>query len=127
MLRIMISYQVYKTVHLVGILMLFLSLGGVITHVINGGSRDHSWRKPLAITHGLGLLLALVGGFGLLARLGIMHGMLPGWVLAKLAIWLVFAILIGVMIRKNSWAESLWFIVLILGGVAAYLAGTKPF
>jgi len=123
----MISYQVYKTVHLVGILMLFLSLGGVITHVINGGSRDHSWRKPLAITHGLGLLLALVGGFGLLARLGIMHGMLPGWVLAKLAIWLVFAILIGVMIRKNSWAESLWFIVLILGGVAAYLAGTKPF
>jgi hypothetical protein len=30
-----------------------------------------AWRLPAALTHGLGLVLALVGGFGLLAKLGI--------------------------------------------------------
>ena len=123
----MISYSVYKVVHLLGVLMVFLALGGVTMHVINGGGKDHSWRKPVAITHGIGLLLALVGGFGLLARLGVMHGTLPGWVIAKLGIWLVFAVLVGVVVRKKSWAKPLWLITLLLGGLAAYLAGSKPF
>lgn len=123
----MISYSIYKIVHLLGVMMVFLSLGGVIMHAINGGGREHSWRKPVAITHGIGLLLALVGGFGLLARLGVMHGTLPGWIIAKLGIWLVFAILVGVVIRKKSWAKPIWIIALLLGGAAAYLAGSKPF
>lgn len=59
----MLSYSVYKVIHLLGVLMVFLSLGGITMHSINGGGRDHSWRKPVAITHGIGLLLALVGGF----------------------------------------------------------------
>ena len=123
----MISYSIYKIVHLLGVMMVFLSLGGVIMHLINGGGREHFWRKPVAITYGIGLFLALVAGFGLLARLGVIHGTLPGWVLAKLGIWLVFAILVGVLIKKKSWAKPVWIISLLLGGVAAYLAGSKPF
>lgn len=96
-------------------------------HVINGGEKHHAWRKPTAMTHGIGLLLALVGGFGLLARLGVVHGGLPAWVIAKLGIWFVFAIMVGVVIRKKSLAKPLWFITLLLGGLAAYLAGSKPF
>lgn len=123
----MISYSVYKVIHLLGVLMVFLSLGGVTMHAINGGGKDHTWRKPVAITHGVGLLLALVGGFGLLARIGVMHGTLPGWVIAKLAIWLVFAVMVGVVVRRKSLAKPFWFVTLLLGGVAAYLAGSKPF
>lgn len=123
----MISYSIYKIIHLLGVMMVFLSMGGVIMHAINGGGREHSWRKPVAITHGIGLLLALVGGFGLLARIGVMQGVLPGWVIAKLVIWLVFAILVGVTIRKKSLAKPFWIFTLILGVVAAYLAGSKPF
>lgn len=123
----MISYSVYKVVHLLGVLMVFLSLGGATMHSINSGGKDHSWRKPLSITHGVGLLLALIGGFGLLARLGVMHGALPGWVITKLGIWFVFAIMVGVVVRKKSWAKPLWLITILLGGVAAYLAGSKPF
>jgi len=123
----MISYSIYKIVHLLGVLAIFLSLGGVATNAINGGGRGHAWRKPIAITHGIGLLFSLIGGFGLLARLGIVHGGLPGWVIAKLAIWFVFAGLIGVMIRKPNWAKLLWPVILVLGGLAAYLAGYKPF
>lgn len=123
----MISYGVYKIVHLVGVLMVFLALGGVATNAINGGQKNHSWRKPIAITHGIGLLLSLVGGFGLLARLGIVHGGLPGWVMAKLGIWILFAVLIGVVSRKPNWAKPVWPLIILLGATAAYLAGNKPF
>lgn len=123
----MISYSVYKIIHLIGVLMVFLALGGVATHTINGGSKIHSWRRPIAFTHGVGLLLSLVGGFGLLARLGIVHGGLPGWVLAKLGIWVLFAVLIGVISRRPAWAKPIWPLIIVLGATAAFLAGSKPF
>jgi hypothetical protein len=123
----MISYEVYKVIHLVGVLMVFLALGGLITHAANGGSKNHSWRKPIAITHGIGLFVSLVGGFGLLARLGIVQGGLPLWVWLKLGIWTFFAALIGVLIRKPAWAKPVWLLMIILGALAAYLAGSKPF
>ncbi len=123
----MISYSIYKIVHLVGVLMVFLALGGVATNAINEGSKNHSWRKPIAITHGIGLLLSLVGGFGLLARLGIIHSGLPGWVMAKLGIWVLFAVLIGVVSRKPGWAKLIWLLIIILGATAAYVAGSKSF
>lgn len=123
----MIPYAVYKVVHLAGVLMVFLALGGVATSAINGASKNHTWRKPIAITHGVGLLLSLVGGFGALARLGIVHGGLPGWVIAKLGIWVLFAALIGIVPRKPGWAKLLWPLMIIFGATAAYLAGSKPF
>ena len=123
----MISYAVYKVVHLVGVMMVLLALGGVATNFANGGAKTHRWRKPIAITHGIGMLLSLVGGFGLLARLGIVHGGLPGWIWAKLGIWMVFGGLLGLLPRKPNWAPALWPLIILLGGLAAYLAGSKPF
>lgn len=123
----MISYSVYKVIHLLGVLMVFLAMGGLATHAINGGGRVHAWKKPIAITHGIGLFLSLLGGFGLLARLGIVHGGLPGWVLAKLVIWGVFGSLLFVIPRKPQWAKWTWPLVIFLGTLAAYLAGSKSF
>ncbi len=123
----MISYGAYKVIHLAGVLMVFLALGGVTTNAINGGTKNHSWRKPIAITHGIGLFLSLVGGFGLLARLGIIHGGLPGWAMAKLGIWILFAALIGMIYRKPSWAKLIWVLMIVLGATAAYIAGSKSF
>lgn len=123
----MIPYSVYKIVHLVGVMMVYLAVGGVATHAINGGGRAHPWRKALGITHGLGLTIALIGGFGLLARLGIAHNGLPGWVYAKLGIWTIFGGITAVLIRKPALGRPLWLLTILLGGLAAYLAGTKPF
>lgn len=123
----MIPYSVYKIVHLVGVFMILTSLSALTLHVGLGGGRVHSWRKLVAGTHGVGLLLALVGGFGLLARLGIGHGGLPGWVWAKLAIWATFGGIITVILRKAEWSKALWFTILFLGGLGAYLANYKPF
>jgi hypothetical protein len=123
----MISYSVYKVIHLVGVLMVFLAVGGLATHAINGGARVHSWKNPIAITHGIGLFLSLLGGFGLLARLGIVHGGLPGWAIAKLVIWGFFGALLFAIPIKPQWAKWTWPSVIFLGTLEAYLAGSKSF
>jgi hypothetical protein len=122
----MVPFQVYKLVHLLGILMLFLSLGGLILYANDGSGRKHPWHKLLFLTHGIGIFLAVLGGFGLLARLGIVWPW-PGWVAAKFIIWMVFAGLPALVIRNPSWAKTFWWTILVLGGTAAYLAGQKPF
>ena len=123
----MISYSVYKVVHLVGILMVFLAVGAFLANSASGHLKQHQWRKSIAITHGIGLFLSLLGGFGLLARLGIVHGGLPNWVLIKLCIWGFFGIVTLLISRKPIIAKPLWYLTLFLGALAAYLAGSKPF
>jgi hypothetical protein len=121
------SYQFYKIMHLTGIAMTLLSLGGLMLHAIAGGSKAAMpWRRPVMITHGLGLLLALVGAFGLLARLGI-HWPWPGWVIVKLGIWLVLGGAVAVVFRKPEFNRVLWALVIALFAFAAYLANFKPF
>jgi hypothetical protein len=121
----MIPYLVYKNIHLIGVFMILMAVGGLLLHAITGGTQEHRWRRPVAITHGVGLLLVLLGGFGMLARAGIFWPW-PGWVTAKVIIWMVFGGLVGVIFRKPVMARSLWWVVIVLAGLAAYLAGHKP-
>jgi hypothetical protein len=122
----MISYAIYKNMHFLGIFMILVAMGGLILQQINTRTREQVWRRPVAITHGIGMVLVLVGGFGLLARLGI-HWPWPGWVIGKVIIWLVFGVLIAVIGRSPSLAKPLWWITIALGALAAYLALNKPF
>jgi hypothetical protein len=118
------SYEFYKTLHLLGLTMVVLSLGGIILFAINGGTKaSNSFRKGVMITHGVGLLLLLVAGFGMLAKLGI-HGV-PTWVGGKLVIWLALGAFVG-MAYKPHLARKLWFAVPALVLVATLLAQYKP-
>lgn len=117
------SYQTYKLIHLTGVLMVFLSLGGLIGRALLE-DKGTSLKKFAGMTNGIGLILALVGGFGLVAKLGYAF---RGWVIAKLILWLVFGVMIAVVNRKPQHARVLWWVVIGLGGLAAYLAGSKPF
>jgi hypothetical protein len=121
----MISYPVYKIVHFVGMFMLLSALGGLALHAAQGGGRSFPWKRKVALIHGLGMFFVLVGGFGMLARLGITGG-LPGWIVAKLCIWLVLGSMMALLPRKPQWAAGLWTAIIVLGGLAAYLAGFKP-
>ncbi len=121
------AHSVYKLFHLLGIFMTFLSLGGLLLYAINGGTKEqNTWRKPVAITHGVGVLLLLVSGFGMLARLG-MFWPLPGWTVVKLVIWLIFGGMTALIYKGPDAGKTWWFIVLLLGLIAAYLALMKPF
>ena len=117
---------VYKTLHLLGIFLVFSALGGMIFHVINGGDKDNASpaRRLAGMGHGIGLILLLVSGFGMLAKLNL--GFEP-WVFAKLALWLVFGMFTAAVWRKPAWAPMLWWALPVLGGVAAWLALYKPF
>ncbi len=65
------SYEFYQTLHVLGLFLLFSSLGAAALHAMNGGTKESNpSRKWVAITHGVGLLFVLVAGFGLLAKSG---------------------------------------------------------
>lgn len=120
------SLEFYKVLHLFGVFAIVLSLGGIGLQAMNGGAWQHPKRGLLAATHGVGLLLALIGGFGMLARLGLVTG-LPGWAIAKLVIWVFMGGVLMIFKRKPALAKPMWFAVLLLAGVAAWLAVAKPF
>lgn len=123
----MLSSATYQVLHIFGILLVFMALGGLSLHAMNGGTRDSNGSRALvAITHGLGLLLILVAGFGMLARLGTMSGGLPGWVWVKLVVWLLLAGSVVVPYRKPEWSKAMWFALPVLGVIAAHSALYRP-
>ena len=122
----MISLLVYKNLHLLGVFMILVALGGLILQQMQATARERVWRKPVAITHGIGMVLVLVAGFGMLARLGITWPW-PGWIIGKVVIWLVLGLLIAVIGRVPALAKPLWWITIALAAIAAYLALNKPF
>lgn len=122
----MISLTVYKVVHLLGIMLTITALGGMAVHAANGGTRRESLTRSLTTAvHGTGLLLVLVAGFGMLARLGASAA--SGWVMVKLAIWLLLGGAALVPYRRPQLARAVFIAVPLLAVLAGIMALTKPF
>lgn len=119
----------YEVVHLIGIAMIFVAIGGVTVHAANGGTKATSETRRLVTSiHGLGALLILVGGFGMLARMGFKHGStFPGWLWVKLLVWVVLSGVVLLPYRRPSLARPLFVGLPLLAGVAVYMALYKPF
>ena len=114
------SYLTYKIIHLFGIMVLFAAIGGLM-------ASDH--RKPASLRgyaalHGVALLLVLLGGFGMQAKgqLGF-----PGWMIAKIAIWLGMGFALVVFKRRLLPPRIALILVFALGIAAAYLGIYKSF
>jgi len=120
----MFSILFYKVMHLAGLFVAFMGLAGLVWAALT--KADKSAKRPALIFHGIGLFFALVGGFGLAARLGLVSG-LPGWIHAKIAVWLLIGLLPIVVKRKPELATAVWFTAPTLGLLAAYLGVYKPF
>ena len=114
------SLAAYKVLHLLGAFLVFVAFGGALA----AGDREG---KLARVTHGIGMLLLVVAGFGALARLGL-HG--PGswplWVWLKLVVWMALGAAMTVAKRAPQAARALWWILPLLGATAAYLALFKP-
>ncbi|MFN8588139.1 MAG: hypothetical protein U0704_10105 [Candidatus Eisenbacteria bacterium] len=119
-------YALYKLMHLAGIFTLLVSYALACAHARGGDSTPRS-RRGYAITHGVAALFVLTGGFGMLARLGTVHGALPGWILIKLALWTLVAGAIALPHRNPRWARALPVVVTLLALAAAATAIYKPF
>ncbi|MCB0413401.1 MAG: hypothetical protein KDD50_03650 [Bdellovibrionales bacterium] len=120
----MISYEVYKFIHVLSVFLIIFSLGGLIIHVVNGGDKIHPARKILASIHGTGALFALIAGFGLLARLG--RSVVEPWVLAKVTIWIIFSMYSLILFKTKKQAKVHVIIVVALSCVAIFMAQQKP-
>lgn len=117
------SYEFYKILHVFAALLLFTSLG---TIAVAAGSEKPQLRRLASIAHGIALAVIFIAGFGLLARLG-MFGSIPVWAWLKMGLWLILAGIVIPLRRKPELATALWLVMPFLGGMAAWLAISKPF
>ena len=117
------TFEVFKTLHILGIALVFLAFGGLIAHTINGGTRETNKKRGLMVaTHGLGLVLIIGAGFGMLSLSS--PTLFPGWIHPKLLIWLLLGGLLAPAQRSPKFAAALWWIVPLLATVAGFLAIT---
>lgn len=122
----MFSHSFYLNLHLLGIFLTMTSLSALsIMTVVGREQCPPALVRSTSIAHGIALLFVLVGGFGMFARLGI-SGVWPGWVVAKLVIWVVFAAAIAPIKRRAALARVAWVALPALGVLAAYFAVYKP-
>jgi hypothetical protein len=106
---------IYKIIHLIGISILGIGVGGMMA----GGAN----RRTFAICQGIGLLVMLVSGFGLLAKLKLGY---PSFAVVKTVLWLVIGML-PLIFRKLKLPVGVAILVsLALVGVMAWLGVVKP-
>lgn len=122
----MFSHQFYNVVHIVGLVFLMAALGGIAV-LASSGQRSVWARRATTAFHVAGIFLILLGGFGMLARLGIVRGTSwPAWVWVKVVIWGILGIAAFVPFRFPRMSIPLLFLLPVLGGLAAYMAIYKP-
>ncbi len=115
------SYQVYKIIHIVSIVLFFATYAMAAVKA----KSNQSFKLEKILT-GVFLLLIVTGGMGLGARLGVMKGSWPLWINIKMAIW-IFIGMSGHIVLKR-WPQSavkfFWAMMGLLL-VASYMAGYK--
>ena len=116
----MLSYEFYKTLHIISLFFFFGALGASFYH--------KKAVRHLKIILGVSSLLILVAGMGLLARLGVGHTSLwPNWTYGKLILWLVLVIAAPILVKRIQNKKILAFnLLLVIGSFAAILAIWKP-
>jgi hypothetical protein len=114
-----VSYELFQTLHIVGIVLLFMAIGALAFHGIAGGTRETNPARGLvAATHGVGILLIVIAGFGML---GVKYGgTMHGWVHPKLLAWICLAAAPALLSRKPGAGRIVWFVAPLLALLAAY-------
>jgi hypothetical protein len=121
-------YTVYKLIHFLGMFTLLTTLAASCMHVLGGGTRvNNPYRRALGAVHGVSAFLILLGGFGMLARLGIVQGGLPVWIHLKLAIWVLLSAAFVLVYRGARLARIVLMAMPLVAALAAAIASYKPF
>ena len=96
------------------------------------GSLFTKYNKCAVIGHGVALVLIILGGFGMQARMKEAYVLqfdtgFPNWMIVKLIIWIIFGAAIVLAKRDILKGSTAWLVMIGLASVAAYLGLMKPF
>jgi len=119
----MISYYTYKFLHITAVVFVLLSLGASLYQ-----AKNQNWlgRRQMSILNGISLVILLVAGFGLLARLAVSFPW-QGWVFVKLIAWLGLGSMHFLSRRLSDSANLLWWVTALIAILATSMAIYKPF
>jgi uncharacterized membrane protein len=110
------SFDFYKVLHLIAIMMLFAGYGSLL-------SPDS--RKKGMMWHGIGLLILLISGFGMIAKMGNKELYHAPWIMIKMGLWLVLGFL-PVLAKKSILSNATVLkLALLLGALIAYVGHYK--
>ena len=110
--------DIYKVIHLSGVIILFGALGaGIYTPSSKGN-------KLAGALHGISLLLIIVSGFGLVAK--IWSNQFTWWIILKLIIWLALGGSYA-LAKKRLLPEHTAFAIIIGLGIAAAFLGNVAY
>ena len=115
------SYEFYKILHLVSILVFFGSLGAIFYS-------SGTVMKHLKILIGVTSLFIFVAGMGLIIKgLGIGHGeKWPIWLWVKIIIWLLLAAGSAILSKRLKKHRVLaYYVMVFLGAISAVSAVLK--
>lgn len=112
------SIQLYRFLHLFSVIMLAAVTFGALAAPLP----EH--RRRALMWSGIFALIALVTGFGMLARLDLGF---PGWVIVKIACWLGLAALPGLAFRRPQQVSTLRLLMEIAVLLAVWMAIFRPF
>ena len=120
------SFEFYKILHLIGLFLLLSGLMGMLFLKISKINLEGALKRLLFMSHGLGLLLILVSGFGQMARLGLVSE-IPHWIYIKLLIWAYFGAAVVLIKKKgDTMGRALYGAFITIFAVAAVIAILKP-
>ncbi|MEI6464793.1 MAG: hypothetical protein WCQ89_08725 [Verrucomicrobiota bacterium] len=108
---------VYSIIHVLSILV----LTGYTFYAF--AAAPESRKRVLMIT-GIASVLALVGGFGLQAKLALGW---PGWLFVKIVCWLTLSALAGFGYRRRQSAPTLAAVAFACVAVAVVMVYVRPF
>ena len=115
------SLQFYEVLHVVALSVVLLSLGGASFATYSAGGKPGEFKKYFGMTHGIGVLVMLIAGFGMIAKLGISWPF-PTWILVKIVIWFALGGWIAIIYKvavKRPILAALSPLVLVLVAVIA--------
>ena len=110
------SLPLYHYLHLLGLIVVFLGYGSLLTS--DGAKTALKWT-------GAGALLILVSGFGMLAKIGILAPM-PAWAWIKIGLWLVLAGLPVLAKRRVLQGPVVALLGALVGAGLTWLGLFKP-
>jgi hypothetical protein len=118
-------FLIYKVLHLAAVAGAAASLGALAFFTVGGGNKDDADHRALAFaTHGVSMLLLLITGFGMVARLSASYA--SAWIWVKLVIWFAVGALIRFVTKSKSLGKVTWALIPALIAIAAFVALHKP-